>query len=65
MNKYKKKIKDCTPEEKQNYCKSKSCSKCPCGIWPCDNKQYTICALEEAEFDENCANYEIEIEENR
>ena len=60
----KKKIKDCTLEEKQNYCKNKNCSKCPCGIWPCDNKQYTICALEEADFDKHCANYEIEMDEN-
>jgi len=58
----KKKIKDMTLEEKQNYCKSKSCSKCPCGIWPCDKKEHTICALDEAEFDEDCANYEIEVE---
>ena len=59
----KKKIKDCTLEEKQNYCKSKSCSSCPCAIWPCDNKQYTICALDEAEFNEAAANHEIEVEE--
>ena len=60
----KKKIKDMTVEEKQNYCKSKElCSKCPCGIWPCDNKQYTICALDEAEFNELAANLEIEVEE--
>jgi hypothetical protein len=58
----KKKIKDMTTEEKRKYCESKSCSKCPCGIWPCDVKQYTICALDEAEFDEDCANYEIEVE---
>ena len=57
----KKKIKDMTEKEKQNYCKSKSCSKCPCAIWPCKNKQYTICALE-AEFNEDVANYEIEVE---
>ena len=59
----KKKIRDMTLEEKQNYCKSKSCSKCPCAILPCDNKQYTICALDEAEFNEEAANYEIEVEE--
>ena len=60
----KKKIKDMTVEEKQNYCKSKElCSKCPCGIWPCDNKQYTICALDEAEFNELAANLEIEVKE--
>ena len=60
----KKKIKDLTIEEKQNYCYSKElCSKCPCGIWPCDKKEHTICALDEAEFNELCANYEIEIEE--
>ena len=58
-----KKIKDLTLEEKQNYCKSKSCSKCPCAIWPCDNKQYTICALDEAEFNEDAANYKIEVNE--
>lgn len=60
----KKKIKDLTLEEKLNYCKSKElCSKCPCGIWPCDNKQYTICALDEAEVNEAAANFEIEVEE--
>lgn len=54
----KKKIRDMTEEEKQNYCKSKKCSKCPCGIWPCKNKKYTICA-----FDLNESDYEVEVEE--
>lgn len=58
----KKKIKDLTLEEKQNYCKSKECSKCPCAIWPAADKQYTICALDEAEFVEDVANIEIEVE---
>ena len=57
----KKKIKNCTLEEKQNYCKNKECSNCPCAIWPAADKQYTICALDEAEFNEAAAKQEIEV----